>query len=260
VSQGKLVRDKIPEIIRGEGLEPVIYAADEQEYVSRLRDKLQEEVGEFIASDNDLEELADILEGVYALAEQAGTNREQLEKLRAAKADKRDRAQVRQDDHYLPGCGPVVRRRAPAPRGGTDWADVRARHVQQLLASYVDTSAGNQFRALQQFFRWHATEDLDELRPNPMAGLKPPRSARSWSRSLLMTNWKRCWPRARAAGSRTAATARSSRCRLDGTGRDDPACRLLGVAGDCVEVPVVVEDLQAADAGGRCDDEARDRG
>ena len=89
MSQGKLVRDKIPEIIRGEGLEPVIYAADEQEYVSRLRDKLQEEVAEFIASDNDSEELADILEVVYALAEQAGTSREQLEKLRAAKAGKR---------------------------------------------------------------------------------------------------------------------------------------------------------------------------
>jgi len=55
---GKLVRDKIPEIIRGEGLEPVIYAADEQEYASRLRDKLQEEVAEFIASDNDPEEAA----------------------------------------------------------------------------------------------------------------------------------------------------------------------------------------------------------
>jgi len=89
LSEGKLVRDKIPEIIRAEGLEPVIYAADAEEYASRLRDKLQEEVGEFIASDNDPEELADILEVVYALAEQAGTSREQLEKLRAAKADKR---------------------------------------------------------------------------------------------------------------------------------------------------------------------------
>jgi len=86
---GKLVRDKIPEIIRAEGLEPVIYTADALEYAARLRDKLQEEVAEFLASDNDPEELADILEVLYALAEQAGTSREQLEKLRAAKADKR---------------------------------------------------------------------------------------------------------------------------------------------------------------------------
>ena len=65
------------------------------------------------------------------------------------------------------------------PAGVTDWADVRARHVQQwtvwLLANYADSYASNQFRALQQFFKWHATEDPDEPRPNPMANLNPPK-------------------------------------------------------------------------------------
>ena len=89
VSQGKLVRDKIPQIIRSKGREPVIYAASTEEYGARLRDKLREEVGEFLASDNDPEELADILEVLYALAGQAGTYRQQLEKLRAAKTDER---------------------------------------------------------------------------------------------------------------------------------------------------------------------------
>jgi site-specific recombinase XerD len=67
------------------------------------------------------------------------------------------------------------------PAGVTDWADVQARHVQQwmvwLLASYADSYASNQFRALQQFFRWHATEDPDQPRPNPMAKLSPPKVA-----------------------------------------------------------------------------------
>jgi site-specific recombinase XerD len=44
-----------------------------------------------------------------------------------------------------------------------------------LLGRYSDCYANNQFRAVQQFFKWHATEDPDEPRPNPMAGLKPPR-------------------------------------------------------------------------------------
>jgi predicted house-cleaning noncanonical NTP pyrophosphatase (MazG superfamily) len=89
LKQGKLVRDKIPQIIRSKGQEPVIYIADSDEYCIRLRDKLQEEVQEYLVSDNDREELADILEVLYALARQAGTDQEQLEKLRAAKAEKR---------------------------------------------------------------------------------------------------------------------------------------------------------------------------
>ena len=44
-----------------------------------------------------------------------------------------------------------------------------------LLGRYFDCYANNQFRALQQFFKWHATEDPDEPRPNPMASLKPPK-------------------------------------------------------------------------------------
>jgi site-specific recombinase XerD len=65
------------------------------------------------------------------------------------------------------------------PAGIADWSDVKARHVQEwtvtLLGRYSDCYANNQFRALQQFFKWHATEDPDEPRPNPMASLKPPK-------------------------------------------------------------------------------------
>jgi predicted house-cleaning noncanonical NTP pyrophosphatase (MazG superfamily) len=89
INHGKLVRDKIPQIIRSKGQEPIIYTADTEEYCIRLRDKLREEVEEYLASDNDREELADILEVLYALARQAGTDQHELEKLRAAKAEKR---------------------------------------------------------------------------------------------------------------------------------------------------------------------------
>ena len=89
MNHGKLVRDKIPQIIRSRGQEPVIYTADSKEYSIRLRDKLREEVEEYLASDDDREELADILEVLYALAKQAGTDQQQLEKLRAAKAEER---------------------------------------------------------------------------------------------------------------------------------------------------------------------------
>jgi predicted house-cleaning noncanonical NTP pyrophosphatase (MazG superfamily) len=79
MGEGRLVRDKIPEILRSKGLQPVVYTASSEEYRIRLRDKLLGEVEEFIASDNDPEELADILEVLYAIAEQIGISRRQPE-------------------------------------------------------------------------------------------------------------------------------------------------------------------------------------
>jgi integrase/recombinase XerD len=56
------------------------------------------------------------------------------------------------------------------------WHQVEARDVQRwtvrLLSLYSDAYARNQFRALQQFFRWLAAEDGIG---DPMARLRPPR-------------------------------------------------------------------------------------
>jgi predicted house-cleaning noncanonical NTP pyrophosphatase (MazG superfamily)/NTP pyrophosphatase (non-canonical NTP hydrolase) len=84
---GKLIRDNVPEFIREDGLEPVIRVAGPAEYASRLRDKLGEEVAEFLGSDDDPLELADILEVIYALGASMGRSRDELEALRAAKAE-----------------------------------------------------------------------------------------------------------------------------------------------------------------------------
>ncbi|MGH8901043.1 MAG: hypothetical protein ACRDYA_05020 [Egibacteraceae bacterium] len=88
MNQEKLVRDRIPQIIRSRGDEPVVRVADRQEYRGLLRGKLAEEVGEFLASE-DPEELADILEVVLALAAELGVDRTRLETLRATKAAER---------------------------------------------------------------------------------------------------------------------------------------------------------------------------
>jgi predicted house-cleaning noncanonical NTP pyrophosphatase (MazG superfamily) len=88
---GKLVRDRVPEIIRASGAEPITYRAESAEYRRRLHDKLLEEVDEFLTADGAtaVEELADILEVVYALAADLGTTKEHLETTRAAKAIER---------------------------------------------------------------------------------------------------------------------------------------------------------------------------
>lgn len=73
----KLVRDKIPEIIDNQGKIPRIRILEDEEYTLALERKLDEEVGEF-HKDKNLEELADILEVVCALAENLGCTKEEL--------------------------------------------------------------------------------------------------------------------------------------------------------------------------------------
>ena len=74
----KLVRDKIPEIIESQGQKANVRILDSQEYTHHLEQKLDEEVGEYHKERN-LEELADILEVVYALAEAIGCSKEELQ-------------------------------------------------------------------------------------------------------------------------------------------------------------------------------------
>lgn len=83
----KLVRDKIPEIIEKGGEVPNTCILDDAEYLRHLEAKLDEEVGEY-HRDKNLEELADILEVVYALADSVGS-REKLMEIYQKKHDAR---------------------------------------------------------------------------------------------------------------------------------------------------------------------------
>ena len=73
----KLVRDRIPAIIEAGGERPVTRILNDEEYLRCLEQKLDEETAEYHEGKN-LEELADILEVVYALTEAGGHSREEL--------------------------------------------------------------------------------------------------------------------------------------------------------------------------------------
>ncbi len=84
----KLVRDKIPEIIKQKGKVPITHIADDEEYWQKLKEKLKEEVDEFL-KDNKEEELADILEIIYAICDFKKIDKQELEIRRKKKAEKR---------------------------------------------------------------------------------------------------------------------------------------------------------------------------
>jgi len=67
----KLVRDKILDIIKSKGQIAKYRQLEEREYHQELKRKLQEEVNEYLTAEDNhkaIEELADILEVIYALA------------------------------------------------------------------------------------------------------------------------------------------------------------------------------------------------
>lgn len=84
----KLVRDLIPGIIEKTGRRCNLRVLDEKEYFSELKKKLVEEVDEFLEEPN-LEELADIMEVVHALAKAIGHDDKKLDELRCKKKSER---------------------------------------------------------------------------------------------------------------------------------------------------------------------------
>ncbi len=81
----KLVRDRIPEYIEDKGKKPLWQILESQEeYLRCLHEKLQEEVAEYL-EDHSLEELADVLEVVYACAALQQVTPDKLELIRKKK-------------------------------------------------------------------------------------------------------------------------------------------------------------------------------
>ncbi len=72
---GKLVRDRIPDIIRASGRRPRVTTLTAEAYRAALHDKLREEVDELIAataSDALIEEAADVLEVLQTIVAEHG--------------------------------------------------------------------------------------------------------------------------------------------------------------------------------------------
>ncbi len=84
----KLARDRIPDIIKATGKTCTTEILSDEEYLRRLDAKLDEELAEY-HRDQNIEELADLMEVILAAAKARGCTAEELETIRVAKAAER---------------------------------------------------------------------------------------------------------------------------------------------------------------------------
>lgn len=82
----KLVRDRIPDIIKADGVDCIFHVADNEEYVKKLYEKLDEEFTEFKENPT-VEEFADMMEVLTSIALHHKIN---LETVKEVKRDKRN--------------------------------------------------------------------------------------------------------------------------------------------------------------------------
>jgi predicted house-cleaning noncanonical NTP pyrophosphatase (MazG superfamily) len=84
----KLVRDRIPDVIRESGREPEVTHVNGEKLRQALKAKLVEEALELKDAENVEEELADVLEVVDAIIDNYGIDRSKLEAVRKEKYDR----------------------------------------------------------------------------------------------------------------------------------------------------------------------------
>ena len=84
----KLVRDRIPEIIEESGKTCAWSVLSEEDYLKLLDEKLNEELAEY-QENKSMEELADLMEVIRAVAAARGSDIAEVERIRKEKAEKR---------------------------------------------------------------------------------------------------------------------------------------------------------------------------
>lgn len=84
----KLVRDNIPKIMIKNGAKPITRILNDEEYLTELNKKLQEELTEYL-NDGNVEELADLEEVLLTILKVKNVSKEEFNNIRIEKVNKR---------------------------------------------------------------------------------------------------------------------------------------------------------------------------
>jgi len=93
----KLIRDKIPELIKSNGEAPIFHTADDEEYAFELDRKIMEESIEFAKATDETqqkEELADVFEVIFAILGFHNFEFDEIEELRQKRKIEKYKQQV----------------------------------------------------------------------------------------------------------------------------------------------------------------------
>lgn len=102
--KNKLVRDKIPEIIKNQNYEVKYHILDDDTYIEELYKKLREETEELI-SDRNIEELADVYEVMRAIADTMDISWEDIIEVARNKRERKGgfKDKIYLDDYFKKG-------------------------------------------------------------------------------------------------------------------------------------------------------------
>ena len=92
VKYNKLIRDKIPEIIKNDGWIPILKTLNKKEFLIALQKKVAEEAGELIKAKNRKgisEEIVDIQEILDAITSEIGSTKSEIKNQQKIKNKKR---------------------------------------------------------------------------------------------------------------------------------------------------------------------------
>ena len=92
VKHNKLIRDRIPEIIKKAGRKPEVRKLKKVQFLNALKKKVAEEAGELVRAKDKkgiINEMADIQELIDILASEIGASKHEIKKFQGVKRKKR---------------------------------------------------------------------------------------------------------------------------------------------------------------------------